>query len=52
MEEMEQVEARNVQLLVKISKNKNTIRNVPNKNDLEDMNKEYNYKKEQAKNSE
>jgi len=38
--------------LATISRNKDTIRNVPNKNDLEDMTKEYKYKKVQAENSE
>ncbi len=45
MTEMEEMELKNVTLLVTISKNKNAIRNIPNKNDLEDMTKEYKYKK-------
>lgn len=49
---MEETEKANLDLLVLVSKNHNALKINPEKKNLDEVNKEYQYKKVQAENSE
>ncbi len=52
LKEIETLEKTNLALLLSISNNKNLIKNKPKKDELQEMSKEYKYKKFQTENSE